>query len=100
MPEGIFQPKQSNDCGRMMGMDWESPARKTVEQNLLDAGCAYDKAQQILGLWDEGRIQELIQMLRCQRCRLMEELHREQQKVDCLDYLIYQLKKTGCGKQQ
>ena len=44
-------------------------------------------------------MQELIQMLRCQRCHLMEKLHREQQKVDCLDYLIYQIKKGSCDRQ-
>ncbi len=51
-------------------------------------------------------MQELIRMLRCQRCRMMEVLHKEQQKVDCLDYLIYQLKKcedncdTGCSQSE
>ncbi|MBE5036334.1 hypothetical protein INF35_00745 [Subdoligranulum sp. DSM 109015] len=82
-----------------MGMDWEIPARKAVEQNLLDAGCDCEKTQQYLRLLEEGRMQELIQMLRCQRCHLMEKLHREQQKVDCLDYLIYQLKKGNCDRQ-
>ena len=82
-----------------MGMDWEILARKAVEQHLLDAGCDCEKTQQYLRLLEEGRMQELIQMLRCQRCHLMEKLHREQQKVDCLDYLIYQLKKGSCDRQ-
>lgn len=82
-----------------MAMDRNVPARGAVEQNLLDAGCDYKKVQQSLRLLDEGRMQELLQMLRCQRCHLMETLHREQQKVDCLDYLIYQLKKYVCDGQ-
>ena len=37
-----------------------------------------------------------MQSLKCQRCRLIEDLHKQQKKVDCLDYLIYQLKKCAC----
>ena len=82
-----------------MGLEWDIPARGAVEQNLLDAGCDDEKVQQSLRLLEEGRTQELLQVLRCQRCHLMEKLHREQQKVACLDYLIYQLKKCCCGRQ-
>lgn len=79
-----------------MGTNCEAPQRRAVEQNLLDAGCGRETTRRILQLWDEGREEEMLRTLRCQRCRLMENLHREQQKVDCLDYLIYQLKKCGC----
>ncbi len=89
-----------------MGTKCNFPQREAVERNLLDAGCECEKTQQFLQLLDEGRVQELIRMLRCQRCRMMEVLHKEQQKVDCLDYLIYQLKKcedncdTGCSQSE
>ena len=31
--------------------------------------------------------------LQCHRCCLLDKLHEEQKKIDCLDYLIYTLKK-------
>lgn len=68
------------------------------EQSLLDAGCGKDRTRQLLLLLEENRVQEAIGILRCQRCCLMETIHREQQKVDSLDYLIYQLKKCSCGE--
>lgn len=83
-----------------MSMERKIPGRAALEQNLLDAGCGKEKTQQILQLWEEDRMTELLQLLRCQRCQLMEKLHREQQKVDCLDYLIYQLKCCGCEKKR
>ena len=55
-----------------MGTKCNFPQREAVERNLLDAGCECEKTQQFLRLLDEGRVQELIRMLRCQRCRMME----------------------------
>lgn len=83
-----------------MNMEHTIPGRAALKQNLLDAGCDKEKTRQILQLWEEGRVTELLQLLRCQRCHLMEALHREQQKVDCLDYLIYQLKCCNCGEKR
>ena len=55
-----------------MSMEHKIPERTALEQNLLDAGCSREKTQQILRLWEENRMTELLQLLRCQRCRLME----------------------------
>jgi len=30
-------------------------------------------------------------LFHCHRQRLLERCHREQKKIDCLDYLVYQL---------
>lgn len=81
-----------------MGISCCDPlARRAVEQNLRDAGCSAADVQCLLQMLDSGRTAELLQSLKCQRCRLIEELHKQQQKVDCLDYLIYQLKKCSCN---
>lgn len=71
-------------------------ARQAVAQNLRDAGCPETDVARMMQLLDEGRTAELVQSLKCQRCRLIEDLHKQQKKVDCLDYLIYQLKKCAC----
>ena len=80
-----------------MGLNCCDPlARRAVEQNLQDAGCSAADVEHMLQLMEEGKTTELLQALKCQRCRLIEELHKKRQKVDCLDYLIYQLKKCAC----
>lgn len=43
----------------------------------------------------EKNQKELIGILRNQRCRMMEELHEKQRKVDQLDYMLYELKKLA-----
>ena len=37
-------------------------------------------------------LKNAIHLLKIERCHLLEKLHHEQKKIDCLDYLIYSLK--------
>ena len=64
-------------------------------QNLHDAGCS----QQIIEKFMQGRREKdmlcQIRILAKQRSLLLEALHTDQNKLDCLDYLLFQLKK-GC----
>lgn len=62
-------------------------------QNLRDAGCDADKISEICRLCDAGQIQEAIRILRQHRCGLMDKLHQSQNRVDCLDYLVYEMQK-------
>lgn len=65
----------------------------TVIQNLQDAGCGDTVIDCFLNDYKEGKVREGIQILQKYRWTLLEELHREQQKIDCLDYLIFVLQK-------
>lgn len=63
-----------------------------VHQNLLDAGCSEEFARR----YDEAATDaERIRQLRGRRRELLDDIHAEQQRLDCLDYLIYQLKRTA-----
>lgn len=64
-----------------------------IKQNLIDAGCPEASAEDMARLYQNGRTAEVMRKLRLFRCELMEELHRSQRKVDCLDYLIRQTKR-------
>lgn len=64
-----------------------------IKQNLTDAGCPEKSAGLIRQLLESGRLEDGLHELRVFRCDLMEELHRNQRKVDCLDYLIRQTEK-------
>lgn len=62
-------------------------------QNMEDAGCSPQTIAQICGLYDNGQIQEVIKVLRRHRLHLMESLHESQEKVDCLDFLVWHMEK-------
>ena len=61
-----------------------------VRQNLVDAGCSecfiasYDAA---------GSCGEQLCQLRQHRKELLDRIHDGQRQLDCLDYLIYQVKR-------
>ncbi len=57
-------------------------------QNLSDAGCSSEVAQKILQFYGGGNLPDALQLMKKDRCRLMDELHESGRKVDCLDFLI------------
>jgi len=64
-------------------------------QNLHDAGCSQQIIEQFMQSRKEGNIFCQMHILVKQRNLLLEDLHKDQNKLDCLDYLLFQLKK-GC----
>lgn len=70
---------------------------RSVIQNLKDAGCDSKTVEEFLALDGEGRTGEQLQLLARQRRRLLDRVHREEKRIDCLDYLAYQLSKK-CQK--
>ena len=65
------------------------PCEQAIIQNLRDAGC------------DEGTVEQFLHSQRCQqlkllavhRKKLLDRVHLEQRRIDCLDYLVWQLQK-------
>ena len=76
-------------------MDCKPLYRQAILQNLRDAGCEEELIDRFLILWDAGNTADQLRLLSCYRCRLLEKIHRGQQQMDCLDYLIYHLKKKN-----
>ena len=62
--------------------------------NLSDAGCRSEELEKARKLCEAGDAEALIRYLRKCGCSRMEELHKSQRKVDCLDFLIRQTAKT------
>ncbi len=56
--------------------------------NMGDAGCSRTDIERVRNLHEAGHNDEIIKCLRRCRCDLIEELHRNQRRVDCLDHLI------------
>ena len=66
---------------------------RRLKQNLSDAGCFGETAEDIIRMCEAGNIADALRMMKKDRCRLMDELHESGRKVDLLDVLIHKMKK-------
>ena len=73
----------------------QATTREDVLQNLKDAGCTPDIIARFMTCQDAGKAKDSLRVLATQRAVLLEEVHASQAKLDCLDYLIYKLRKEG-----
>ena len=71
--------------------------RLCLIRTLLEAGMDLPTLRRYLALEDAGEStgEERVRLLRQQRCRLLEDIHRRQKLLDCLDYMIHEAKKEG-----
>ena len=64
-----------------------------LRQNLIDAGCDPKIVQQCMELARGQRTKEMKQILTRYRRTLLDTVHAEQKKINCLDYLFYKMEK-------
>ncbi len=62
-------------------------------QNLQDAGCDGATIECCMCMANESADIKMLPLLQKFRTCLLDEIHKEQGKLESLDYLIYQLKK-------
>lgn len=60
-------------------------------QNMKDAGCSEDIINRFLICYKAGDIKGELKVLSNHRRALLDEVHKGQTKIDCLDYLVYQI---------
>lgn len=63
-----------------------------TKQNLIDAGCSEAFIERFAAT---PTSRERLRQLQGHRKGLLGSIHSEQRKLDCLDYLIYQMGQTG-----
>ena len=51
--------------------------------------------ERFLALGDAGDVQGQLQLLAQHRKCLLEKVHREERRIQCLDYLVYQMEKES-----
>lgn len=68
-----------------------------IRRNLSDAGCDVPFIEKFLLLEQNHRRKEQYRLLSQHRLSLLETLHRDQYKIDCLDYLVYAMEKEDKG---
>ena len=72
-----------------------SDAQAILRENLKDAGCDQDMICRCEVLAQGEKRGELMRALSLHRKALLDAVHENQRRIDCLDYLIYQIEKQG-----
>ena len=70
-----------------------SDKQAILRENLKDAGCDLDMIRRCEVLVQSAKQGELIQVLSLHRRALLDVVHKNERRIDCLDYLIYQIEK-------
>lgn len=66
---------------------------ESIIQNLKDAGCDSETIEKFMAALQKGKEVNSLKLLAEHRKKLLESLHKDQKCIDCLDYLVYQMKK-------
>lgn len=69
-----------------------------ITRNLTDAGCSKDMIEEFLALEQRHKRKEQHRLLMRHKTDLLQSLHKDQYKIDCLDYLIYTLQEDKTEK--
>ena len=67
---------------------------ESIIQNLKDAGCDSETIEQFMADLQKGKRANGLKRLAVHRKNLLDSLHREQKCIDCLDYLVYQMREV------
>ena len=62
--------------------------------NLEAAGFDRQAIEKYLDCWECGKVGEQLKLLSAKRDSLLEHVHLREKQIDCLDYLIYLIKKS------
>lgn len=68
--------------------------RAVIEENLKDAGFDADNTRRCMEMLSLGNYNELYRFLAEHRKELLDSVHESTKQLDCLDYLVYKLRKT------
>lgn len=71
--------------------------QEDLVQNLKDAGCSEKTISDFLEDMTQEKLPEGLRLLQRHRRVLLDELHRDQRRIDCLDYLVFLLEKQKQG---
>ena len=67
---------------------------ESIIQNLKDAGCDSETIENFMADLQKGKRANGLKLLAVHRKNLLDSLHREQKCIDCLDYLVYQMREV------
>lgn len=68
---------------------------ESIAQNLKDAGCDKEVIDAFMHDLQEGNKAKATQLIQKHRCSLLADLHKDQKRIDCLDYLIFMIQRAN-----
>lgn len=69
--------------------------KQALIQNLTDAGCDAALQERFVSLVQQGREKGALALLAGHRRALLEHCHAAERKIECLDYLVYQMEQRA-----
>ena len=76
-------------------MPHASDTEGIFRQNLIDCGCGPELVQRCAALAKRKENTELRRVLSLHRKSLLDTVHQNEKRIDCLDYLLYHLEKQN-----
>ena len=73
----------------------EGEKKEALICNLRDAGCDPEVIRDFMKCRDESDVNGQLRLLEKHRKMLLERVHAEEKKSDCLDYLVYQISRKN-----
>ncbi|MBE5958678.1 MAG: hypothetical protein E7254_07445 [Lachnospiraceae bacterium] len=67
--------------------------REKIKQCLMDTGCHEEASDNILKQFESESMEDVLRLLKKERCRLMDEYHESGRKIDCIDFMLRELEK-------
>lgn len=64
-------------------------------QNLIDAGCDNELVMKCIEITDETSHKKILTLLNDHRNKLLSDIHKKQDELYCLDYLMHQLREQN-----
>lgn len=71
----------------------------SIIQNLEDAGCDKQTVERFMELREAGEKKGQLMLLETHRRSLMQKVHKHEKQINCLDFLVYQMRKGRQGPQ-
>ena len=65
-----------------------------ILQALTDAGCSPELIRRFMKTWETGATRDCFRLLDSYRRTLLDDIHAQEEKLTCLDYLRYHLRKA------
>lgn len=66
-----------------------------IHQNLEDAGCDEELIIKCMSFVKDGNAQKMLPLLKSYKCGLLGKVRKEQEQIDCLDFLVYSIQKEN-----
>ncbi len=73
----------------------DSYNENAIVQNLIDAGCGQEFIAEFMEDLRAENTSKSLKLLAAHRRLLLDNLHKEQKRIDCLDYLVYTMTKEN-----